>query len=259
MRGYATVVARLVLADLATSSLVWGRLIRRGFFSSAARPSLALARRIAAYGLRAQIGGLITQLNLRLDFIVLTVLTGPAVLGVYAIGSKFAELIKILGMALAYVLYPRFARDGHSMAVAQARRLIPKAGLLTAAVAVPLWVAAGFLIPAFYGPSFGGAVTPARIILLGLTLEGVGGVITAFLYGVGRPGLNSCAMAVGLVGTVVLNILLIPRYGATGAAVASAVAYMASTVALTWFFWRVDRSERRPEFDAKALPEAAAR
>lgn len=259
LSGYATVVVGLVLADLVTASLVWGRLIRRGFFSNVSPPSPALARVIAAYGMRAQIGGIITQLNLRLDFIILTVLTGPAVLGVYAIGSKFAELIKIIGMALAYVLYPRFARDGRAVAAAEARRLIPKAGLLTAGVAVPLWIAAGTLIPLFYGPAFLGAVTPARIILLGLVLEGAGGVITAFLYGVGRPGLNSCAMAVGLVGTVALDVLLIPSHGATGAAIASAVAYMGATLALAWFFWRVNRSERIPaELDATALPRAAA-
>ena len=259
VHGYASVVAGLVLADVVTSSLVWGRLWRRGFFADVAPPSLALARGVAAYGVRAQIGGIITQLNLRLDFIVLTMLAGPAVLGVYAIGSKFAELIKVIGMALAYVLYPQFARDGRTIAAAQARRLIPRAGLLTAGVAVPLWIAAGWLIPLFYGPAFQGAVIPARIILLGLVLEGAGGVITAFLYGVGRPGLNSFAMGVGLVGTVALDLLLIPRYGATGAAIASAVAYTGSTLALAWFFWRVNHETRVPEFESPALHRAAAR
>ena len=65
-------------------------------------------------------------------------------------------------------------------------------------------------------------------------------MITGFLYGVGRPGLNSWAMAVGLVGTVALDLLLIPPFEATGAAVASAVAYLAASLALVWFFRRAE-------------------
>ena len=37
-------------------------------------------------------------------------------------------------------------------------------------------------------------------------------------------------------------LLLIPPFGATGAASASAVAYLASALALVWFYWRLSRS-----------------
>ena len=251
--GYAIIVAGLQLADLATSTVGWTRLTRRGFFRNAVRPSRELGRRIAGYGIRAQVGGIITQLNLRLDFVILSLLAGPAVLGIYAIASKFAELVKIVGMALSYVLYPRFTKDGPANAVIRARRLLPKAGLLTAGLIAPLWIAAGFVIPAFYGSAFEPAVLPARIILLGLVLEGVGGVITGFLYGVGRPGLNSWAMAVGLVGTLLLDLLLIPPFGATGAASASAVAYLASALALVWFYWRLSRSRSAPAWEDRLV------
>ncbi len=256
-RGFTAVVLGLLLADLATLSLAWGRLIRRRFFAEAAPPSWGLARIIVAYGLRAQLGGVISLMNLRLDFILLTVLTGPAVLGVYAVASKFAELVRIPGMSLTYVLYPRFAREGRAEAARNARRLLPKAGLLTAAAVVPLWLAVGFVIPRIYGSEFSPAVVPARIILLGLVLDGVGSVVTGFLYGVGRPGLNSWAMAVGLAATVVLDFALIPPFGAVGAAIASAVAYLMVSIALVGFFWWVGRSDRVLPARAK-LPSANA-
>src|ERR687885_25429 len=77
-----------------------------------------------------------SDLSLRLDFILLSALTGPAVLGVYAIASKFAELIRILGMALQYVFYPTFAKQGKAQAAASARTLMPKFGLVSATVPV---------------------------------------------------------------------------------------------------------------------------
>jgi O-antigen/teichoic acid export membrane protein len=258
VHGFATVVGGLLLADSVTSSLAWLRLVRRHFFRTATRPSPELARRVASYGLRAQVGGVMTQLNLRLDFVLLALLTGPAVLGVYAVASKFAELVRILGMALTYVLYPKFARDRRSRAVENARRLIPKAAFLTAAVLVPLWIAAGFAIPSFYGSDFDSAVTPARIILLGLALDGVAGVIAAFLYGVGRPGLYSLAIAAGLGVTVVLDLLLIPPFETVGAATASAVAYLTSALALVSFFWWLGRSDRAVRWEDERFSSADA-
>jgi O-antigen/teichoic acid export membrane protein len=245
--GAAAVVLGLVLADVATAALAWSRLVRRGLFTGAGRPSARLARELASYGMRAQVGGLIAQLNLRLDFVLLGALAGPAVLGVYAIATKFAELLRIVTMALTYVLYPAFAREGRARAAARARRLLPRAGLLTAAAAVLLALAAGAVIVLVYGAAFASAVAPARIILAGLALEGVAAVITAYLYGAGRPGLNSCAMAAGLVVTVALDLLLIPRHGAVGAAVASAAAYATVAVALAWMFLGPNTERRRDE------------
>jgi O-antigen/teichoic acid export membrane protein len=241
LHGYAASVAGLLLADVATSLLGWVRLTKRGFFRNAALPSIELSRRIGSYGSRAQVGGLVSLLNLRLDFILLNVLTGPAVLGVYAVASKFAELLKIPALALTYVLYPKFARDDRATAAAHARWLFPRAGALTAGTIVPLWLAATYLIPALYGSDFRGAITPAHIILCGLALEGVAAVITAFLLGTARPGLNSLGMAAGLVVTLVFDVTLIPRFGAVGAASASALAYATSTLALMWFFWRTNQ------------------
>jgi O-antigen/teichoic acid export membrane protein len=235
--GNASVVVGLLAADVVTSSLAWTRLFRRGFFRDAARPSGRLAQRIASYGVRAQVGSLISQLNLRLDFVLLSAMTSPAVLGVYAIASKFAELTRVLGMSITYVLYPQFARIGATQAIARARRLLPSAAAATAALAVALGVAAGLLIPTLYGSAFSAAVSPARIILLGLALDGAAAVVIALLFGIGRPGRNSLAMGAGLIVTVVLDVLLIPRYAELGGAVASACAYATTTIALLVFFW----------------------
>ena len=257
VHGYVALIAGLLIADVATFVLAWFRLIRRGFFRGAARPSVDLGRQIAAYGLRAQVGGVVSLLNLRFDFIVLNLLAGPAVLGVYAIASKFAELLKIPALALTYVLYPQFARDGSAKAAASARRLLRKAALLTAGGAIPLFLGAGFVIPAIYGSDFKPAVGPAQIIILGLAIEGAAGVMTAYLYGVGRPGLNSLAMGAGLAVTFALDFALIPRWGASGAAVASAAAYVTSTLALGWYFWRMGRAaEDPPSSGADGIPAA---
>jgi len=257
--GLTAVVTALVVADLATLSLAWGRLIRRGFFRDVERPSKQLAKTIAGYGLRAQTGGVISLLNLRLDFIILSVLTGPAVLGVYAVASKFAELVRVPGMSVTYVLYPRFAKAGVDKATDWARSLLLKAGVITAATVAPLWFTAGWVVPTVYGSQFHDAVLPAQIILLGLVSYGVGAVITAYLYGVGRPGQNSLAVGAGLVVTVILDVVLIPPFHATGAAIASAVAYTVNSLVLYWFLVRATRTRRaRVDVPAPRTPSEAS-
>jgi O-antigen/teichoic acid export membrane protein len=258
MEGNLAIVLGLLVSDVVPTFVSSALLARRGFFEKPELPTPALVKEVAAFGGRGQVGNLMSLLNYRLDFVILGALSGPAVLGSYAVASKLAELLRLPSLSFFWVLYPRFAKDEAAQAERRAGRLIPRAGLLTVVGAVPLALTAGFVIPAVYGEAFRPAIVPAQILLLGLSVEGAAGVITAFLYGRGRPGLNSLATGAGLVVTVVLDILLIPRLGATGAAWASTAAYLSTTGILIAWFWALRRSRRRPEATG-ALEPAAAR
>ncbi len=174
---------------------------------------------------------MLSLINLRLDVAILGALVGPATLGVYAVASKYAELLRLPGLAITYVLYPRLAARDHKEAARAVAALFPRALLFTALAALPL-AAAVPLLPYVYGPAFAGAMIPAYILLFGLVGEGVAGLVSAYLYGVGRPGANSLALGVSVVVTIVLDVTLIPRYHAVGAAAASAAAYLTSSAAL---------------------------
>lgn len=247
LRDTDAVVAALLAGGAAATATSLGRIARTGFVGRHwGRPSAPLAAQVLRYGARGQLGNLLLLVNLRLDFLVVGALSGPAVLGVYAVASKFAELMRLPAVAMHYVLYPRFARDGPRLAAREVRRMLPRALALTAALALPLAGAAVLALPLLYGPAFRDAVLPACILLGGLAFEGAAAVCTAYLFGVGRPGLNSCAMGAGVAVTVVLDVLLIPRFGAVGAAVASSAAYLVTAVLLLALTRVVARSRRNP-------------
>ena len=88
---------------------------------------------------------------------------------------------------------------------------------------------------------------PAYILLFGLVGEGAAGLVSAYLYAVGRPGANSLALGLSVVVTIVLDILLIPRYHAVGAATASAFAYLISSGALVVCYFVVRKMAPRPQ------------
>ncbi|WP_154757334.1 lipopolysaccharide biosynthesis protein [Amycolatopsis pithecellobii] len=233
LRGIDAVVAGLAGGGIAAAVTTLGRLGGTGFFRGWSRPSVPLAYGVMRYGARGQLGNLLMLVNLRLDFVVLGVLAGPAVVGVYAVASKFAELMRLPATALNYVLYPRFARLSEAGANADVRRLLRRAVAATAAMTPVLAGASVITLPLLYGPAFRSAVLPACILLAGLAVEGAAAVASAYLCGRGRPGANSWGMGAGALVTVALDLVLIPRAGAVGAAVASSIAYLVTTGLLT--------------------------
>jgi O-antigen/teichoic acid export membrane protein len=177
------------------------------------------------------------------------------------VASKYAELLRLPGLALTWVTYPNFSRRAASIAsegsVAPAvpgsraaarreERPFPSLGRLLAfgVVAGVLLAASAFVVlPAVYGEQFSSAVLPAAVISLGLVAEPAAGVASGFLLGSGRPGLNSLVLGGGFAVTLVLDLLLIPRHGSLGAAWASAVAYLTTDVLLIRAWRRLSQEQ----------------
>ena len=113
-----------------------------------------------------------------------------------------------------------------------------------------------------YGAEFGPAVIPARVLLAGMLLAGASGVASAYFYGRGTPGLNSIVLGIGLVITVVLDLLLTAEVigeerqralGALGAAIASTAAYLATDALLIGLLLRLS-GRATPRHSRTAVP-----
>jgi O-antigen/teichoic acid export membrane protein len=250
---YLAMIVALPIGDVLSGGSGWIRLRRRGYFRGAGRPSPKLARDIASYGTRAELNSVSLLLNGRLDFMIVTYLIGPAALGIYAVASRTAELLRLPSLAINYVLYPAYARLGGRAAAPQARAALRRTWWVPAALAVPVAAAAPVVLPLVYGHTFRAAVIPTWILLVGMTGGSVYGVLSAFLSGIGRPGLTSIAQAAGLAVTVALDLTLIPRLGIDGAATASTFAYLTTAcVVIACFRLSRDGSRRRPTRDRNA-------
>lgn len=239
------IVLSLLGADIITGVWAWARLARRGFRRAGLVPDLALAREIWTFGMRGEVGSVLLLVNLRLDFLIVEAVAGPAALGIYAVASKYAELLRLPSDAVLWVLYPHFARDDHAPSATNPRATMRRVGVSVAAGAAPLALLSPLVIPLAYGSAFAAAVVPACILLVGLAGEGLAAVAVGYLYGRGRPGLASAATGAGVVVTVVLDVVLIPHWGVTGAAVASTLAYLSSTAVAVALFARTMRERVR--------------
>jgi O-antigen/teichoic acid export membrane protein len=191
------------------------------------------------YAGQAWAANLAQFLNYRVDIWIVQNLLGSAPLGLYALAGNLATMLWVLPRSAATVLMPSMAAGDEGAGFAEAARLgrLVFGAILVAAV--PLGLTAPLWIGWLYGSDFRGSATPFVLLLLGCVPFTLCVVQAAALAAVDRQEINLGASLVGLVATVALDLLLIPRLGITGAALASATSYVLTTGVVLLAFARV--------------------
>jgi O-antigen/teichoic acid export membrane protein len=202
------------------------------------RPDARLARRAAGFGAKAHVGRFMEVGNYRADQWLLGSIAGPRELGLYSIAVAWAELLFYLPGVLVLVQRPDLVRAGASEAVRRAARVCRVGFVLSGAAALALVVAAPVLCTGVFGAPFAGSVGQLRVLALGAFGIVAFELLVNALTAQGKPMLGSVAVGVAFAITVTLDLLLIPRYGGLGAAIATTAAYSAGGVAAALIFRR---------------------
>ena len=202
------------------------------------RPDAALGRVAAAFGLKAHVGRLMEVGNYRGDQWMLGAMVGPRELGLYSIAVAWAELLFYLPGVLVLVQRPDLVRATAADAVRRALRVCRVGFLLSGAAAAVILVLAPLLCVGVFGERFDGSIDDLRVLSLGafgiVAFELLRNALTAQR----KPMLGSAAVGVAFVVTVVLDLLLIPRFGGLGAAIATTIAYTFGGIAAGLIFAR---------------------
>ncbi len=182
-------------------------------------------KQLLVFSAPLQLGNIIQFLNYRLGAFIVNYFLGAAAVGLFFMALNLVEILWLLSTSMAAVLLPTVAAQHE-----QSKKISVKAAAasfaLTIAAAVLALPIAPFAIVHLFGKDFAGSVLPFLILLPGIAIFSVTNVLAAYMTGIGKPGLNTLISFVALVFTVVLNLLLIPRFGISGAAAASSVSYI---------------------------------
>ena len=207
---------------LSTLLLVWYVARRLEGFG---RPDWGVARRTMSFGLRSHVGRIMLLGNYRLDQWILGAVAGSRELGLYSVAVAWSSALFYLPTTLTAVQRPDLVRADREEAGRRAGRIFRGAILITVVPALVMVAAAPFLCVTLLGDEFQGSIDDLRVLTLGVfgvvAIKLLGNAVTAQR----RPGLASFAIGAALVCTIVLDILLIPRFGGLGAAIASTAAY----------------------------------
>jgi len=187
-----------------------------------------------AYGLKAWLGSTVNLLSLRQDVLLLAAFAGTRQVGIYTVGVAAAELAWYIPNALQGVATAKFSAEEDSLELAQ--RLNRSVWPFTLAFSLVVFAVAAPLIPLVYGSAFAGSILPLAFLLPGILATSMSSSLSAWLSGRGHPGDPAFANVVNMGVNLVANIILTPRLGARGAALASSISYSAATALILWRF-----------------------
>jgi O-antigen/teichoic acid export membrane protein len=226
--GPGLTVPRALLAWIALQAASAVPLIRASRQEAALRgPSLPLLGESVRFGVRAWVGSVTLLLNYRVDQLLMGFLASQAALGVYAVAVNASEILLIVPSAVGTALIPVLARSDPASRADQTLRTFRLLILITGTAMVLGASLGSVLLPVVFGTDYRAAVVPFLWLVAGTIGFVASDLFSSALVGSSLPGRGSLAPLVSLVVGVALDFALIPPLGATGAAVASACAFLA--------------------------------
>lgn len=197
----------------------------------------SLWKRTTKFALPAHGGTVAAYLNYRVDEFFIAVLLPPEQLGFYVIAVGLVERLWILPGAVGRALLPHITNSAMrdpTLPATIARHVM----VWTGAACLLLWVFADLLVETLYSSSFIPAVAPLCWLLPGIFALSVGKVLVAELLAREKPYYSLWSTGIAVLVNVVGNILLVPRMGISGAAIASSISYSLLSVMITWCYLR---------------------
>ncbi len=241
---------------------VLARLVRSAGGSLRPRIDRGVLRQVVPYGLRGYVGNLVSFFNYRLDVFIVNGFLGTGGVGIYSVSVALAELLWHLPNAVGFVIFPKAAGTAARRMNAITPRVFGATLAITGLGAVAMALVGEELIRWVYTDAFSSAYGPLLILLPGVVLLGGGKVLTNEIAGRGYPHYNSINAGIALVLTIVLDVILIPRYGVAGAALASTSAYTVVSATAVVFYMivktRTAKQEGVPTLATGTVPHTAS-
>ena len=196
-----------------------------------------------SFGLRSNFGFVLEAANHRLDVFLVAGIAGTAALGHYAVAFGAAELLWRIPFALGAVFFPKVAALDPAANAEIAATTLRRALFIILLATLIILPFGRLLIGGLYGDEFLPGVTAFYILAPSALLYTVFRILSASLAALGKPESGIYAGIVSLPLTIGLGLLLIPRMGIVGAAIASMAAYgAAAAVVLVMFLWVTRKS-----------------
>ncbi|MBI4365766.1 MAG: polysaccharide biosynthesis C-terminal domain-containing protein [Deltaproteobacteria bacterium] len=195
-------------------------------------------RRHFAFGGRAVVHGFLSESFIRIDVIMLGIFLSDELVGIYSFAAFFLEGVYQVSIVVRNVTNPILVRLLLRRDAAAFAHYTRRAAGVSFGATV---VAAGSVVAVF---PWLDRFLPAHVIaqgfpVLGMLMAGLAlfSLTVPFDYiflQAGRPGLQSWYMLATTMVNVLLNAVLIPRWGLMGAATATAIAFVASVVLVNY-------------------------
>lgn len=204
-------------------------------------PDWPYAKKILAFGSKSYLANAITFLNYRADMFLLNLLAGPGPVGIYAVTVGLTERLWVVSNSVSTVLFPKIAsmenedQQRNQLTMLVARHIFA----FNLFIGFALFLIAEVLINILYGSEYKESVVALRFLIPGIVFMGMSKVLANDIAGRGSPGINTIHSVIALALNIIFNLLLIPKMGVKGAALASTISYTSIAAMKVFTFTRL--------------------
>lgn len=186
-------------------------------------PTAGLAREYWRFAAPRAIAALLQVALQRLDVVLVAVMLGGPASAIYVVSTRLLVLGALGIQAISMAVQPQVAAH-HARGEVAAVNLLYRTSTTWLILATwPLYVVGALFAPTvlrLFGPEYAAGASVLVILAFATMLSTACGVVDAMLTMAGRPSWILGNVTLALVVNVSLNLVLIPRWGIEGAAVA---------------------------------------
>jgi O-antigen/teichoic acid export membrane protein len=182
------------------------------------------------------LSNLVNFLNYRIDIWFITFFFHDRfdLLGHYLVAVNLSQMVWMIPLAINLVYFPILCAEPSVSITIKITRFN---NLLVLAISLIGLIVAPFIIPFLYTDEFQASVLIYQILLGGMFFSSLTKTLSSYIFAVGKVKINLLATIVGVIITLILDLILIPAYGIIGAAWATNITYFGIFTVCFIFLW----------------------
>ncbi len=229
-----------LLSAIATSIVTFVMLTQVfSFLKNKIRFSKETQMSLFAFAIPSFVGGMGSSLLGQIDTIVLTYFRNLSEVGLYQIALPTSQWLSYFIASLTVVLFPTiaelWAKKKDDLLSATVKILIKFSFLFIIPLALIFIAFPEIVIRMLFGNDFLHAARALQILSVGSIFLSVAMIFSTTLSGIGKPILNTKTVFMVVILNIILNLALIPVFGATGAALATTISYFIMMVISAYY------------------------
>ena len=163
------------------------------------------------------------------DTVMLGIFSSPTEVANYAIGKQFANKLPQISLALAMGTMPIFAKLSKKN-YPKLMRIFQKLQAINITIfsfiLLGIVSSAHIFVPLLYGDNFQGAIIPLYILSIHMVLFAISIPLSNFLNYRGLANKRAVFLSITMILNIIFNLILIPRFGSSGAAIGTTLSYL---------------------------------
>ncbi len=227
--GFGT--AGVVIGIVLSSVFVCLYLVRvsRVYFKIMFDEYTKTTKKMLQFGLKVLAAGSINTINNQIDTILIGFFLASTDLGYYSVSIAYSSFFWLIPLSVQRITFPAtslYWSENNHIAL---NNMLNKSMKYCTVIMVLIGLGMGFfaqdiIITIFHKEDFVFAALPLQILLIGTVIRGsIIQPIGGSLSGIGRPGIDMKIIAIIAIVNTTLDIILVPKIGIVGAAIATTI------------------------------------